>query len=509
MSDASAGNKRIAKNTFFLYLRMVFTLLVSLYTTRAILNVLGVVDYGINNVVAGFVGLFSFLNASMTNTTQRFYNFDKGKDKGRNLQDVFNTSVQIQFVLAFVTLILIECIGVWYIANKMVIPAERLSAAMWIFQFSAISLFLLFIQIPYSAAVVAHEKIGFYSVVSIIDVILKLAIALALPYLPGDKLIVYGAMVLCISFLNLLLYFIYARVHFEEIRFKTSFHKKCFRSMLSFSCWNIFDTFAYTMQGQGLNVLMNAFFGPVVNAARGVAYQVQGALSGFRESIVVAFKPQLIESYAQGDHQRTISLMYSMSKLGYLMVYVFSVPIAIEINDILSLWLNGNVPEHTSIFTILVLLNMALGSLNMPLSLVVQAVGVIRNYQTIRSLIVVAVLPISWLALAQGAPAYSVFLILVLANFVNQPVSLYLLRRVFDYSYLDYTRKVILPLLVFSLLAPILPMVVHAAMDESVLRLVTVTLVSLLASIAAAYIFVMSRSERDMVRTYVKKIMNR
>lgn len=509
MSDNTSNNKRIAKNTLFLYIRMIFVLLVSLYSTRAILNALGVVDYGIYNVVAGFVLMFAFLNSSMTNTIQRFFNFERGNSNSDNLNKVYITSLQIQITLGIITVVLLEIIGIWYINNKMVIPVDRISAAMCVFQFSVISLFLLILQIPYGAAVVAHEKMGFYAIVSMVDVILKLFIAFILPYIPYDRLIYYGIFMLIISIANIFLYFVYAKKNFEEIRYHHVFYRQQFISMLAFSGWNVFDSFAYTMQGQGLNMLMNVFFGPVVNAARGVAYQVQAALSGFTENIAVAFKPQLVESYAKNEFERTKNLMFCMSRLCYLMVFVLSLPISIEIEYILNMWLGGEVPEYTSIFTNLILLNMLLGSLNLPISQAIQAVGKIRIYQTVRSVIVISALPVSWLILADGTPAYMVFVVLIIVNLINQPVSIFLLRKVFNYSYLDYYRKVLLPCLLFSLITPLIPFVIHSLMGESWGRLAIVGIISILFSAGAAYFIILSKDEQYLVKVFVEKVKNK
>ena len=509
MHKISTSNKRIAKNTLFLYIRMVFVLLVSLYSTRAILNALGVVDYGIYNVVAGFVVMFAFLNSSMINTVQRFFNFPRGEENKDNLNKIYITSVQIQIALSFITVILLEVLGIWYINSKMIIPQERLTAALSVFQLSVCSLFMLIIQIPYSAAIVAHENMGYYAIVSMTDAILKLLIAITLPFVTYDKLIIYGIMMFLISVVNFLFYYIYAKRNFEEIHYRHTFFKDQFKCMLTFSGWNVFGSFAYTMQGQGLNMLMNAFFGPVVNAARGVAYQVQSALSGFTENIAVAFKPQLVESYANQELTRVKNLMYSMSKLGFLMVFLLALPISLEINYILNLWLDGTVPEDTEIFTILILLNMALGSLNIPISQTVQAVGSIMWYQIIRSGIVMSVLPISWIALRNGAPAYIVFVILVLINFINQPISLYLLRKIFPYSYREYIKTVILPCLLFSILTPLLPICTHLIMDESFIRVLSVGFISLISSAVVSYIFVLSESEKIVVKAIFNKISNR
>lgn len=506
MIDNSA-NKRIAKNTLFLYVRMIFVLLVSLYSTRAILTALGVVDYGVFNVVAGFVAMFAFLNSSMTNTIQRFFNFERGNADSSGLNKIYVTSVQIQFSLAVITIMLLEIVGIWYIDNKMVIPAERLSAAVFVFHLSVLSLFLLIVQIPYSAAIVAHESMGYYAIVSMVDAMLKLVIAVVLPYVSYDKLIFYGIAILLISVVNMLLYYTYAKRHYREICYRNCFHKDCFRTMMAFSGWNVFGSFAYTMQGQGLNLLMNAYFGPIVNAARGVAYQVQSALSGFTENIAVAFKPQLVESFARQEIVRTRNLMYSMSKLGYLMVYMLSLPIVLEISYILNLWLAGTVPENTEIFTALVLLNMALGSLNIPISQTVQAIGVIKYYQVVRSFIVISALPLSWGCLDFGAPAYMVFVVLVLINFVNQPVSLYLLKKIFPYSYREYLRSVILPCALFSVFTPIIPYGVHCMMDESFARLLLVGLTSAISTVVVSYLVLLSGREKSLVNEVFYKLI--
>ena len=240
-----SSNKRIAKNTFFLYGRMIVVLLVSLYTTRIVLSVLGVSDYGILNVVGGFVSMFAFLNSAMTNTTQRFYNFEKSTTSIEGRRETYNTALQIQGLLAVVILLLLESFGLWYINNKMIIPVERLAAANYVFQFSTMSLVVLVLQIPYSASIIAHERMDYYAVVSIIDVILKLIIVLILPHISYDKLIFYGMTAFVMSIVNFFLYYIYAKRNFDEIRFVPVFVGKKFRQILSFTSWNVFGSFAY------------------------------------------------------------------------------------------------------------------------------------------------------------------------------------------------------------------------------------------------------------------------
>ena len=328
--DNNHGNNRIAKNTLFLYIRLAFILIVSLYTTRVVLNALGIEDYGVYNVVAGFVSMFSFLNASMSTSTQRFYNYNKGAEGTAGMIEVFNTSIFIQIVIMIGTLILLESLGLWYINYKMVIPADRLTAANWLFQFSAIHLLLVILQIPFVGAVIACEKMDYFALVGVVEIFLKLGIVLVLPYVDADRLVFYGSFMLLSGVVVFLMYAVFARIKFEFIRLRLSYNKVLFKDMLSFTGWTVLDSVAYILKGQGLNVLLNAFCGPVVNAARGVAYQITNALSGFQANVVTAFKPQLIQSYAVKNQQRVKVLMYSSSKISYILLGAFSIPIIVH-----------------------------------------------------------------------------------------------------------------------------------------------------------------------------------
>ena len=269
MSTNSLKNEKIALNTILLSVRMVFVLFLSLYTTRITLDVLGIDDFGIYNVVGGFVSMFVFLNTSMSNGIQRFFNFELGRNGIKGAQKVYITSLIIQLILLFVLILLTETFGLWYLYNKMVIPQERFWAALWVFQLSVLSFVFVIMQVPYNAAIMAHEKMNFYAFIGVLDAILKLAIVFLIPYANSDALILYAALLAAISLLNFLLVFFYSRKHFEEIRILPLFDKLLFKSMLSFSGWNIFGTFSNMMREQGLNVILNLFLGPIVNAARG------------------------------------------------------------------------------------------------------------------------------------------------------------------------------------------------------------------------------------------------
>ncbi len=500
MSDKVSNNKRIAKNTFFLYLRMIVVLFVSLFTTRVVLNALGIIDYGIYNVVAGFVTMFAFLNTSMINTTQRYYNYERGVKNEEGLSIVYNTAIRIQVILAVVTLVLLETVGLWYINNKMIIPVDRVMAANWIFQFSVFSLVLLILQIPYSSAIIAHEKMDYYAIISIIDAILKLGIALVIPFVTTDKLILYGFLLSLLSVFNIICYGVYARSQFPVIRFSKGLNKSYFKDMLSFSGWNVLESVSYMLQGQGLNMLMNAFWGPVVNAARGIAYQIQGAVNGFSANIATAFRPQLVESYAEEDFKRTENLMFSMSKYCYVMLFIISLPIIIEIYQILDIWLKGTIPDYTIPFTVLVLVNMLINSFNMPLTQTIIATGQVSRYQAVRSIINASPLLIAWLFIKMGFGPTVVFVVTIAISVVNQIVSLVLLHEVFSFSYKSYFKFVILPCLLFSLVSPVIPLIVYFQMSKGWLRLLIIGCVSVIVSLLTAYAIVLNKNERTLMK---------
>lgn len=504
MSDTSINNKRIAKNTLFLYLRMGLVLVVSLFTTRVVLQALGVEDYGINNVVSGFVTMFAFLNTSMSNGVQRFYNFSLGKKNEYSITDVYNTALQIQIILSVILLFLLETFGLWYIHTQMVIPDERFSAALWVFHFSVLSLVLLVLQIPYSAAIMAYERMDYYAYLSIFDVMAKLGIAYAIKYAAIDKLILYGALNMIVSLICFFLYYGYSKHQFHELKTDLKIRKEIFQPMLSFSGWNVFGSFAYMIKGQGLNMLLNVFFGPVVNAARGISTMVMSAIQGFQANIVIAFRPQLVQSYAAGDNSRVLKLFYSLSKASFILLAMLSIPVIIEINYILHLWLGDTIPDYTIQFTILVLVNMVISSLNTPVSQVVHATGKMKLYQIGTSTMVCAILPASWIFLKLGFDPVSVYWVSLIITIINQYVCNLLLRRIYTYSLMEYGIKVIIPCVLFSILVPIPPYIITTLIPSSFLRLLITGCISVVTSVAVSYLFVLDKSEKQMVLSFIK-----
>lgn len=500
-------NKRIAQNTLVLCVRMVIVLCINLYTTRLTLDALGIDNYGIYNVVCGFVSMFTFLNTSMANGIQRFYNYEYGKKGVAGAKKVYIHSLVVQAILVLTILLLTETLGLWYVYNKMVIPLDRFEATLLIYQLSILSFIFIIMQVPYTAAIMAHEKMGFYAFIGLLDAGLKLLIAKFIPYADCDSLVLYGVLLTLVSLIDFILVFTYSKLKFEEIKFEKKFELHFFKSMLSFSGWNILGSFSGMMREQGLNVILNLFFGPAVNAARGVAYQVASGLQGFVANAGVAVRPQIIQSYAQNNELRTINLMLSLSKVGILALFILSYPIILEINFVLNLWLGNEVPEHTASFIILVVLISYVNNMNSAVSAVVHATGQMKKYQTITSLITILSLPVAYYTLDMGCEPESVFWVSLLFTILMQIASLFILKNLVDFSLKKYVVKVLLPtILVVAISAP-LPFYIHYITPEGWGRFLFVILSSMTISIIVSYIIALNKKEKSLVNSIITRFI--
>ncbi len=326
-STAQENNKRIAKNTMFLYVRMFFIMAVSLYTSRVVLSTLGVDDFGIYNVVGGVVSMFGFLNGALAVCTQRYLNYELGRGDANRLQKVFITSLTIHALISIIVVILAETIGLWFLYNKMTIPDARMNAAFWVYQFSIITTVVLMMSVPYNAAIIAHEKMSAFAYISVLEVILRLAIVFLLQIGNFDRLIFYAFLMLVVQMSIRVIYGLYCNKHFCETKFRMLWDGTLFREMLGFSGWSIFGNLAGVASTQGLNILLNMFFNPIVNAARGISVQVQNALMQFSVNFQTAMNPQITKSYATGDYNYMHGLIYRSSKFTFFLLYLFSLPI--------------------------------------------------------------------------------------------------------------------------------------------------------------------------------------
>lgn len=509
MTDNSSSNKRIAKNTLFLSIRMVIVLVINLFTTRIVLQALGVVDYGVYNVVCGFVTMFAFLNTAMSNGIQRFFNYEFGKNGEDGANKVYCTSLYIQATLALIVVILVEVIGLWYLHNKMVIPADRMVAAEWIFQFAILTFVMGIMRAPYAAAVTAHERLDFYAIVSVLDAFLQFGIALSLLIIPFDSLIVYGILMAFISVINIIIYFIYCKKKFKEIRFNKSFNKELFKSMLGFSGWNLFGSFSGVMADQGINLVLNIFFGPVVNAARGVANQIGGAVHSFVANIMMPVRPQVTQSYACGDVQRTMSLTYSVSKITCAIVMVLAIPASLEINYLLHLWLGDNVPDHTAAFTIIIILTSIVTNLNWATSGVVHATGIMRDYQLWGSILRMISVPLAFVVLK----VYKIPEIALLSVFVCQTlahgVGLFIVKRLVNMSIREYLNRVVYPICLILSISIVASFGIHSLLPEGILRLIIVSFASLIIVVFLLYYLGVNDAERKLILKIINSMFSK
>ena len=508
--NISQNNKRIAKNSIYMSIRMVIVLCITLYTTRAILDVLGVEDYGIYNVVCGFVSMLAFLNTSMSNGIQRFFNFEYGKNGEVGANRVYNTALIIQSLLAIVILVLAESFGLWYMYEKMVIPAERFIAAQWIFQLSLVSFLFIIMQAPYTAAVMAHEKMDFYAIVSVLDAILKLGIVFAIPLLDGDGLIIYGILLSLISVLNFILYYVYCKKNFNEIKFHIIFDRSLFRSMLGFSGWNVFGSFANMMKEQGINLVMNLFFGPIVNAARGIAVQINSGLQSFVANLGISIRPQIVQSYAKGDIDRTMNLYFSIRKLSCCLLYFIALPVIIEIDFILHIWLGENIPDHTTSFIAIIILTSFVNNLNAATSNVVHASGKMMLYQVTGGLAILLSIPLAYWALKYGASPEWALLMSFITMMLAQIIALIVLKRIVRYSIKEYIRKVLFPFIGVVLICSPIIYFTSTLFNEGLLRFCIITSISTIVVGIAIYIIGLNAKEKSLIRNmFLNRILHR
>lgn len=484
---------------------MLFVLLVTLYTTRVVLNALGVEDYGTYNIVCGFVSLFGFLNTSLSQGIQRFFNYELGRGGNEAVVKVFNTALIIQLGLIALLFIVLEGVGYYWFTYELVVPDERREVAWIIFQFSIASMLISVLSTPYAAMVMSYEKMNYYALVSVIDALIKLLIALSLPYVPFDRLLYYGSLLLVVSVLNLFMYAIYCHRKFSFL--KVNFHcdGTLFRSMFSFSGWNFLGSLASMVKTQGTNILLNSFFGVVVNASSGIAAQVSSAIQQFSLNIVLAFKPQLVTAYAQNNIQRVQKMMFVMSKIGFVLVFTLAVPIALEIDYILSLWLGDTVPSNAASFSRLTIVAMVIGVFNAPVTQVIHATGRMKRYQIVTSLTMCSILPISWFFFRMGYNASLVYWITVFITILNQCFSLAVLHTEFKYSYKRYLKEVLLPCVVVAVFAPILPWILCCSIESSFIRLLLVVICSCIVVLIFGYFMLLNKSEKQLILAFLQK----
>ena len=500
---SASNTKRIAKNTLMLYFRQILIMGVSLYTVRVVLNVLGAEDYGIYNVVAGVVTMFSFLSNSMATASQRYFSFALGQNDSENLKKYFSMSFTIYCLIALVVLILAETVGLWFVTQKLVIPVERQNAAFWIYQASIFSMICTILTAPFMASIIAHEDMNIYAYVSIIEVVLKLGIVFLLPLFAIDKLIFYGLLMAGVVFINTAIYRTICVKKYVECKFSFFWEKSLFKELVSYTGWNMFGSAVGVFKNQIVNIILNQFFNPVVNAARGIAAQVNSAVNSFAQNFSTAVRPQIIKNYASGEKEKMLQLIYRSCKATFLLMFVFALPLILEMPYVLKLWLK-NVPEYAVLFTILALIDALIDTISYPLMAAAHATGKIKLYQSVVGGVLLLNAPVAFVVLKLGAPPYSVFIVSISITFIAFIVRLFILKRLIDFSFWQFIGKVFLPVVFCALISFVIPYFVRNMLNTSFIRLCVTVIVSVICVALSGYFVALSKNEKQWIVGIVK-----
>lgn len=482
---------------------MALTMFIGLFSVRIILQVLGEDDFGIYNVVGGIVTMLAFLNNSLSSATQRFLSFAMGKNSKEELRSIFCNSMTLYILVCIILLLFAETIGLWFVNNKLVIPENRMIAANWIYQFSVISFLCIIIESSYNAVVIAHERMSVYAYISIAEAVLKLAMIYALLVLGGDKLILYGFFLMLISIAIFLFYMVYCLRRFEETKYHFTFDKKIIKEMGNFAGWGVWGALSNIFKGQGLNILLNIFFGPVVNASRGIAYQVEGAVNTLVQNFYTAMRPQLIKSYAAGEQSDMFRLLYMSTRLGYYLMFLVYLVLIPECSLILTFWL-GQIPENTIEFTKLVLISQLFIILANPLMTAIHATGKVVKYQFWSGCIFILVLPVSYVALKINNNCFWPFVILIISSVAYWILTIERCIKQINLSLKDYSRLIIKILFVSCILICGASLICNW-MDEGWSRFIVVSCYTFIMGLLAIAFIDCTKSERNLVLSFIKR----
>ena len=512
MSTTTANNKRIAKNTMFLYFRMILILGVTLYTSRVVLAELGVVDYGIYNVVGGVVVMFSFINSSMSTATQRFLTYELGRGDFKRLSATFSASLNVHIMLGLIIMLLAETIGLWFVNEKLVIPPERMIAANVVYQCSILSFFINITQVPYNASLISHEKMNVYAYLSIVDAVGRLLLAYALVLSDSDNLICYAILILLLQVFLRVLYRTYCIRHYKECRFSLFWDKDLYKSLTSFAGWNLFGSIAWLFRGQGLNIILNLFYGPTLNAAKGISDKVSHSVMGFIRNFNIAMNPQITKIYAAGDIAGMENLCFRGSKFAFLLLFMITLPVIVNIDYILHLWL-VKVPEYTEGFVCLILIDsmidVFLGSSQFITAMM--ATGKIRNYQIIVGVMIMLVLPIGYLLLDIGCGPYSIVYAMIGISLISDLTRFLFCKYQIGFSLRKLITSVWIPILMTVLLSCPVPFIIkwYYFAEGSFIGIVLTSLISVIIIAIVSWFVAMNNSERQVISQLIAKRLHR
>ena len=504
MPEHITDHKKIAKNTVLLYIRTIIILLINLYASRVVLRTLGVEDYGIYNAVGGVIAMFSVISGALSASISRFITYELGKGREGRLNTVFSTSVNTLVVISLIILFLAEPLGGWFLNTKMQIPPGRMVAANWVFQCALISFCINVIAVPYNAAIIAHERMSVFAYISIFEAVAKLCIVFLLVFLTYDKLIVYSLLLSFVALILLLLYFLYCRICFPECRYRFCFDKELTKEMIGFAGWSFLTNTTYIFNTQGINILSNLYFGVVVNAARGVATQVDGAVMQFVNNFTMALNPQIIKNYAQGNHDECFKLVCRGTKLSFFLMLLFAIPLIAETDFVLNLWLGDAVPEHAALFIQLGLIAIIIDRIGITMTTACMATGTIREYTIWVSLAGISAFLLAWLFFKLGMPSESAYYAFIISYVAVNATRLIMMRKLCGFSIKVFIVEVVYRILITTLFALVIPITVLYFFSPSFLRFIIVLILSTLSTVLCSLYLGMTRTERKRILDFIK-----
>ena len=498
------NNKRIAKNTALLYFRMLLTIIIGLYTSRVVLNTLGVSDYGVYNIVGGIVAMLAFLNAAMVASSQRFISFELGIGNLEKLKTVFCTSVSIHVLLAGIILLVAETVGLWFVNTRLNIPSERMEAANWVYQYSILTLILTIISVPYNSCIVAHEHMKAYAYVSIVEVFLKLLVVYLLQLGCFDKLVLYAMLMTIVAFIVRFIYVFYCKRHFSECIYHFIFNKDLFKEMFAFAGWSIIGNLGFSFKDQGSNIILILFFGTAVNAARGIALQVNGIVSNFSYNFTMALNPQITKQYAAGNVEESAKLVYAGCRYSFYLLLLIAVPVMINIDYLLQLWL-GTVPEYTSQFLVLALIAALINVMAPPIVTALQATGKIKVFQIVICIIMLLELPLAYSILYYGGKPYMAMYPTILVMFIGLFARFIILRRLIPVYRLRYfIINIVVRNLLIGMICFLLSLWIGKCFQQDFIHFLLTSLLTVVLSGFTIYILGLSRKERTKIMILIK-----
>lgn len=500
------SNKRILKNTFFLYVRMIVMMALSFFTTRVVLDKLGVNDYGLYNLVGGFVSMFAVLNNVLQSATRRFMSISIGHGDKTHLKNTFSTAFVLHLLIGFVVVLALESIGLWLLNTQLNIQDGREYAANWVYQFSVFSVFLAITQTPYTAAVTSHERFNIYAYMSIFDVVAKLCILFFLVYLPFDKLIVYAFLMCLVNFLSILIYRIYCKRKFKECSFSMHVDKTLFMDMLKFSGWDSLGNISAVINNHGLSIMLNMFFGTAVNASRGLASTVSSTISSFVSGFISAAEPQLAKFYAKDEMDKFENLIFNVSQYTLFMLAIIAVPVMFELDYVLKLWLNV-VPDYTASFVKITVIATFIQYSNLMVLKGIVAIGKVKQITTMTIPMYFIHLPLVWIVLEMGWSPVAVYWVGMIPNILGFGMNLYILNRYTSFHSEKYIMKIFLKNICIVLMSCIIPFFIHNSIDEGICRFIIVSIVSVCCTLCFMWMFALNKDVRSMVIIKVKTLL--